>query len=154
VAYGMPGVRVDGNDILAVHKAVSEAAERARNGEGPTLIEALTYRLTPHSSSDDPTRYRDEKTYQEWLKRDPVEIFRRHLKARKLWSPKWESDLQAALDLEVEVAIKEAESAALPGPESMVYDVYEKVPDLLKDQAKELLHSIENGQYEWPPQAH
>jgi pyruvate dehydrogenase E1 component alpha subunit/2-oxoisovalerate dehydrogenase E1 component alpha subunit len=153
-AYGMPGVLVDGNDILAVHTAVTEAAARARRGEGPTLIEALTYRLTPHSSSDDPTRYRDEAEYQKWLKRDPVEIFRRHLKARKIWSPKWEEQMQVELDAEVDVAIKEAEAAALPVPESMFYDVYSTVPELLKDQARELRAAIENKQYEWPPKGH
>ncbi|HEX2066483.1 MAG TPA: thiamine pyrophosphate-dependent dehydrogenase E1 component subunit alpha [Candidatus Thermoplasmatota archaeon] len=153
-AYGMPGVRVDGNDLLAVHQAVAEAVGRARAGKGPTLIEALTYRLTPHSSSDDPTRYRDEAEYQKWLKRDPVEIFRRHLKARKLWSQKWEEQLQAELDAEIEVAIKEAEAASLPTPESMFEDVYESVPSLLEDQAKELRAAIENRQYEWPPKGH
>ncbi|MEA3190005.1 MAG: pyruvate dehydrogenase component alpha subunit [Thermoplasmata archaeon] len=154
VAYGMPGVLVDGNDILAVHQAVSEAVERARKGEGPTLIEALTYRIVPHSSSDDPTRYRDEATFQKWLKRDPVEIFRRHLKARKVWSAKWEEQLQLEIDREVDVAIKEAEAASLPEPESMFYDVYEAVPDLLKDQARQLRSEVERGLYEWPPKAH
>lgn len=154
VAYGMPGIRVDGNDILAVHQAVSEAVERARSGGGPTLIEALTYRIVPHSTSDDPTRYRDEAEFQKWLKRDPVEIFRRHLKARKIWSEKWESGLQAELDAEVEVAIKEAEAALLPTPETMFYDVYANVPQLLKDQAKEMQHGLATGQYEWPPKGH
>lgn len=153
-AYGMPGVLVDGNDLLAVHQAVTEAVERARKGEGPTLIEALTYRLVPHSSSDDPTRYRDEATYQKWLKRDPVEIFRRHLKARKVWSAKWEEQLQLEIDREVEVAIKEAEAAGLPAPESMFYDVYEGVPDLLKDQAMQLRAEVERGVHEWPPKGH
>ncbi len=154
VAYGMPGIRVDGNDILAVYQAVTDAVERARNGAGPTLIEALTYRLTPHSSSDDPTRYRDEATYQKWLKRDPVEIFRRYLKSKKVWSEKWEQQLQAELDAEVDVAIKEAEAAGLPTPESMFYDVYENVPALLKDQAKQMRASIETAQYDWPPKGH
>ena len=154
LAYGMPGIRVDGNDILAVHQAVTEAVERARSGGGPTLIEALTYRLVPHSSSDDPTRYRDEAEYQRWLKRDPVEIFRRHLKSRKIWTEAWESKLQAELDAEVELAIKEAEASALPTPESMVYDVYANVPELLKDQAKAMRHGLETGQYEWPPKGH
>jgi pyruvate dehydrogenase E1 component alpha subunit len=154
VAYGMPGVRVDGNDILAVHAAVSEAVERARRGEGPSLIEAVTYRLVPHSTSDDPTRYRDEAEYQRWLKRDPLEIFRRHLKARRLWSPKWEEQLQLELDAEVDVAIKEAEAAPLPPPESMFYDVYEHVPDLLKDQARQLRAAVDSGQYVWPPKDH
>lgn len=154
VAYGMPGVRVDGNDILAVYQAVSEAAERARNGAGPTLIEALTYRLTPHSSSDDPSRYRDEATYQKWLKRDPVEIFRRHLTAKRIITETWEKKEQAVIDAEVDVAIKEAEAAGLPSPETMFYDVYQSVPDLLKDQAKELRKGIESGAYEWPPKGH
>jgi pyruvate dehydrogenase E1 component alpha subunit len=154
VAYGMPGVLVDGNDILAVHHAVTEAAERARRGEGPTLIEALTYRLVPHSSSDDPSRYRDEAQYQRWLKRDPVEIFRRHLKARRIWSAKWEEQLRLEIEAEVEVAIREAEAGALPAPESMFTDVYEQVPQLLKDQAGELRSSITRGEYEWPPKGH
>jgi pyruvate dehydrogenase E1 component alpha subunit/2-oxoisovalerate dehydrogenase E1 component alpha subunit len=154
VAYGMPGVRVDGNDILAVYQAVSEAAERARNGAGPTLIEALTYRLTPHSSSDDPSRYRDEATYQKWLKRDPVEIFRRFLRARRVVSEAWEAKEQAVIDAEVDVAIREAEAAGLPAPETMFYDVYEQVPDLLKDQARELRKELDSGAYEWPPKGH
>ena len=154
VAYGMPGVRVDGNDILAVYQAVSEAAERARNGAGPTLIEALTYRLTPHSSSEDPSRYRDEATYQKWLKRDPVEIFRRHLRAKRIVSEAWEAKEQAVIDAEVDVAIKEAEAGTLPAPETMFYDVYEAVPDFLKDEAREMRKLIGNGAYEWPPKEH
>ena len=154
LAYGMPGVRVDGNDVLAVYEAVAEAAERARNGAGPTLIEALTYRLTPHSSSDDPSRYRDEATYQKWLKRDPVEIFRRHLRSRRIVTEAWEAKVQAELDAEVEVAIKEAEAASLPAPETMFYDVYETIPQLLKDQAKAMRATLETGQYDWPPKGH
>lgn len=153
-AYGMPGVRVDGNDVLAVYDAVREAAERARNGAGPTLIEAVTYRLVPHSTSDDPSRYRDEKQYQEWLKRDPVELFRRFLLMRRVITEAWEKKLQAELDAEVDVAIKEAEAAGLPAPETMFYDVYETVPDLLKDEAKAMRASLERGEYEWPPKGH
>ncbi|MES2155179.1 MAG: thiamine pyrophosphate-dependent dehydrogenase E1 component subunit alpha [bacterium] len=153
-AYGMPGILVDGNDLVAVHTAVTQAAERARAGKGPTLIEALTYRLVPHSTSDDPTRYRDEGEYQKWLKRDPVEILRRHLRSRSIWSEKWEEQMQLELDREVDVAIKEAEAAHLPPPESMFYDVYEHVPDLLKDQARALRAAVDNGQYEWPPKPH
>ena len=152
VAYGMPGIRVDGNDIVAVYTAVKEAADRARRGEGPTLIEALTYRLTPHSSSDDPTRYRDEKIYEEWRKRDPVDIFRTHLQARKLWSKKWETDIQEALELEVEQAIKEAEAATLPDPATLFDDVYEEVPELLQRQREVLASDIDSGRFVWPPQ--
>src|SRR5690606_17028405 len=72
MGYGMPGFAVDGNDILAVYAATKEAVERARRGDGPSFIEAVTLRMGPHSSSDDPTRYRDEKLYEAWKKRDPI----------------------------------------------------------------------------------
>lgn len=153
-AYGMPGVLVDGNDVLAVHEAVREAVERARRGDGPTLIEALTYRITPHSSSDDPSRYRDEATYEKWLARDPVKILRRHLEARRLWSEKWEHQLQAEIDAEVEVAIREAEAGQMPQPDSMFDDVYEAVPDLLRDQRNALAADVASGVHTWPPPAH
>ncbi len=153
-AYGMPGVRVDGNDILAVYEAAREAVARARRGEGPTFIEAVTYRLTPHSSSDDPSRYRDEAEYQRWLKRDPVGIFRNHLEARRIWSKKWEEQLQAELDAEVDKAIKAAEKAGLPEPDTMFEDVYEVVPPLLEDQKAEMRRLISGGAYAWPPEGH
>jgi 2-oxoisovalerate dehydrogenase E1 component alpha subunit len=79
--YGMPGVRVDGNDALAVYSVTREAIERARRGEGPTLIEALTYRMGPHSTADDAGRYRDEASVEAWRARDPIERFRRWLLA-------------------------------------------------------------------------
>ncbi len=153
-AYGMPGVRVDGNDILAVHAAVAEAAVRARAGGGPTLIEAVTYRVTPHSSSDDPTRYRDPALHEKWIKRDPVDILRRHLKARRIWTKKWEADMQAALDAEVAAAIRRAEEAPLVAPESLFDDVYETMPDLLADQQRQLASELERGIHEWPPTNH
>ena len=74
--YGMPGVLVDGNDVGAVHHATSEATERARRGKGPTVIEALTYRVEPHSTSDDPTRYRDEAETERWIRKDPLVLMR------------------------------------------------------------------------------
>src|SRR6185503_15031034 len=81
-AYGFPGVRVDGNDVVAVIEATREAVERARRGEGPTLIEAVTFRMGGHSSSDDPTRYRDAGLLAEWERRDPIVRFRAHLSGR------------------------------------------------------------------------
>jgi 2-oxoisovalerate dehydrogenase E1 component subunit alpha len=79
--YGFPGVRVDGNDVLAVYAVTKAAVERARAGDGPTLIEAMTYRIGPHSTADDATRYRDEDEVAEWRARDPIERFRRFLAA-------------------------------------------------------------------------
>ncbi len=79
--YGMPGVRVDGNDVLAVYRATKEALDRARSGGGPTLIEALTYRIGPHSTADDPSRYRDDAEVARWRELDPIERYRRFLLA-------------------------------------------------------------------------
>ncbi|MBY0372157.1 thiamine pyrophosphate-dependent dehydrogenase E1 component subunit alpha, partial [bacterium] len=95
--YGMPGAAVDGNDVLAVYAAAKEAVERARRGEGPSFIECVTLRMGPHSSSDDPTRYRDEALYQAWKKRDPIERFRQYLTEKKFWSDAEEAKLQEAL---------------------------------------------------------
>ncbi|MHB8632467.1 MAG: thiamine pyrophosphate-dependent dehydrogenase E1 component subunit alpha [Thermoplasmatota archaeon] len=150
-AYGMPGIRVDGNDILAVHQAVEEAVARARAGKGPSLIEAVTYRLVPHSTSDDPSRYRDDAEYKRWLQRDPLGIFRRHLKSRHIWGESWERQVQAELDLEVDNAIKEAEAAHLPEPESMFEGIYQEMPELLEAQSRELRAAIDSGQVAWPP---
>jgi len=86
-AYGIPGVTVDGNDVLAVRKAVSEAVERARTGGGPTLIEAFTFRMGGHSTSDDPSRYVPKEVFELWEKRDPIQRFEKYLEASGLWTP-------------------------------------------------------------------
>src|SRR5438270_9218559 len=94
-AYGFGGVKVDGNDALAVYGAVKEAVDRARTGGGPTLVECETYRIGAHSSSDDPTRYRDENEVTAWKKRDPIEALRSKLVGQGLWSALDEDTLRA-----------------------------------------------------------
>ena len=136
-AYGMRSVRVDGNDVLAVYVATREAAERARKGQGPTFIEALTYRRLGHSSSDDPDRYRDPREVEVWERRDPVERFRRYLGGRKLWDDDRERALQEEIAAEVSTAIREAEEADPPAPETLVTDVYSDVPDALREHFDE-----------------
>ena len=86
-AYGIPGIQVDGNDLLAVYAATREAVERARSGGGPTFIECMTYRLGAHSTADDPRRYRQESEAQEWGARDPLPRFRAYLIARGVLEP-------------------------------------------------------------------
>jgi 2-oxoisovalerate dehydrogenase E1 component alpha subunit len=90
IGYGMPGVRVDGNDVLACYAVMSEAAARARSGAGPTLIEAVTYRMGPHTTSDDPTRYRTDDEVEVWRARDPIARYRTYLQAAGRWTERLE----------------------------------------------------------------
>jgi pyruvate dehydrogenase E1 component alpha subunit/2-oxoisovalerate dehydrogenase E1 component alpha subunit len=133
-AYGFEGVQVDGNDVLAVYRVAKAAVEKARSGSGPTLIEAITYRMEGHSSSDDPTRYRDEQEVKEWKKRDPIERFRKYLNLQSLWSTRKEAQLQEELNMQIAQAIQEAEAAPLPALESLFEDVYAEMPPHLKEQ--------------------
>jgi len=135
-AYGMPGVVVDGNDLLAVRQVMREAAERARKGEGPTLVECKTYRMGGHSTSDDPTRYVPAEELAEWAERDPVERFRRFLEHAGLWSEGLEGELQASVAAEVKAASDEAEATQKPGLETIFSDVYEDLPDHLRAQGE------------------
>lgn len=90
IGYGMPGIRVDGNDVLACYAVTAEAAARARAGRGPTLIEAITYRLGPHTTSDDPTRYRTQDEVDHWAALDPIPRYRSYLQGQGLWSERLE----------------------------------------------------------------
>jgi pyruvate dehydrogenase E1 component alpha subunit/2-oxoisovalerate dehydrogenase E1 component alpha subunit len=138
LAYGMPGVRVDGNDVLAVYQATRAAVERARAGGGPTMIEALTYRVSAHSSSDDPSRYRDESVTAEWVKKDPIERFRTFLAARKVLDAAAEQKLRDEVAAEVKEAIAAEEAAGLPPLASLVEGVYAEMPWHLREQLAEL----------------
>jgi len=131
-AYGMPSVRVDGNDVLAVHRVTKEAADRARRGDGPTFIEAVTYRRLGHSSSDDPDRYRDPKEAEVWEQRDPIERMKRFLLARKLWSEQQEVALNEQIGDEVNAAIKVAEAAPPLAADDLITDVFAEVPPDLR----------------------
>ncbi len=137
--YGIPGVRVDGNDVFAVVAVTQKARERALNGQGATLIEALTYRMGGHSTSDDPNRYRPMADLEPWQKRDPIERSREYLVKKGLWG---DAD-DAALVLEVETQFREAvriaEDTPPPDLASMFDDVYAKPPWHLEEQRAQLL---------------
>jgi len=149
VGYGMPGIAVDGNDVLAVYQATKEAVDRARSGGGPTLIECLTLRMGPHSSSDDPTRYRDEKLFEAWKKRDPIMRFREYLEGKKLWDKKKEADLQEELKALVMQAISEAEPEPPPTLDDLFNDVFAELTPTLKRQRDALLKEGElRGKFE------
>jgi len=132
--YGVPGVRVDGNDVLAVYRAVKEAADRARRGDGPTFVECVTYRMGGHSSSDDPSRYRDEQVVEGWRKKDPVLRFRRYLEGRGLWDEAKETAAAARWNDVIGTAIKEAEAMPAPPASSMFDGVYHDLPWNLREQ--------------------
>ena len=134
VGYGMPGVRVDGNDILAVLQVANEAIERARAGDGPTMIEALTYRVQGHSSSDDPSVYRDPKEPEVWEQRDPLNRMRTYLKHRGLWDEAWEKDLGERYNQEITDALAASDATPPPPVESMFDDVFEEMPWHIREQ--------------------
>jgi pyruvate dehydrogenase E1 component alpha subunit/2-oxoisovalerate dehydrogenase E1 component alpha subunit len=138
-AYGMPGVRVDGNDILAVYGAVREATERARAGGGPTFLECVTYRIGAHSTSDDPTRYRSDAEVEAWKKKDPLDRFERHLRLRGLIDDASILALRGELGAEISAAIDEAEKAPPPPRESVFEDTYAALPWHLAEQRAALL---------------
>lgn len=135
-AYGMPGVKVDGNDLLAVRRAVGEAVERARKGGGPTLIEAFTFRMGGHSTSDDPTRYVPKELLAAWEKKDPVANFERFLQKKKLWEPALREKLAAEAFAEIDAAAKIAEATPRPGIETIFSDVYRDVPQHIRRQGQ------------------
>jgi pyruvate dehydrogenase E1 component alpha subunit len=137
-AYGMPSVRVDGNDLLAVFKVVAEATHRARCGGGPTFIEAVTYRIGAHSTSDDPTRYRTDEEVRQWTAKDPLVRLRRHLVTLDLIDDTRDTALEEELSAEIASAVLEVESLPPPDRASMFEDVYESVPWNLREQREEL----------------
>ncbi len=139
IAYGVPSLRCDGNDLLAVVSATREALDRAVRGGGPTLIEAITYRLSGHSTSDDPKAYREEHEVEEWRRRDPIARLRRMLSARWLFTDADQAKAEATVQEEIKQAIGTAESTPAPDLPSMFEDVYAEAPWHLREQCEYLL---------------
>ncbi|HIE21054.1 MAG TPA: pyruvate dehydrogenase (acetyl-transferring) E1 component subunit alpha [Acidimicrobiia bacterium] len=136
-AYGMPGIRVDGNDVVAVLVTVREAVARARKGEGPSLIEAVTYRIGPHTTADDPGRYRDETEVEEWARRDPLERVRLLLEKAGGWSEQWQAELEAEASETIEEAVRWAESVPAPTRSEMMGRMFHETPPSLREQLDE-----------------
>ncbi|MBX9685125.1 MAG: pyruvate dehydrogenase (acetyl-transferring) E1 component subunit alpha [Candidatus Obscuribacterales bacterium] len=142
MGYGMPGIRVDGNDVLAVYSASKEAVERARNGGGPTLIEGLTYRYTPHTTADDPSRYRTDAECQTWLAKEPLIRFEKYLKNKKVMTDADFKTMDEEISNEIDQAIIKAEEACkhppLSDPLAMFDNLYATLPAHLVEQRAEL----------------
>ncbi len=147
-AYGFPGVRVDGNDLLAVCREAKKAVDRARAGLGPTLLELVTFRMGGHSSADDPTRYRDAAEVARWEARCPVARMRAYLEGQGLWSAAQEEALEASQRQEMNAAVREAEAAPLPPALDLLEEVYQDPPPALAEQRlflEEELRARERG---------
>lgn len=139
IGYGMPGVRVDGNDVLACYAVTAEAAQRARGGGGPTLIEAITYRMGPHTTSDDPTRYRSDEELEYWAARDPIQRYRTYLQSVGVWSERLEERVAAKskrLRAELREAVVDADDFDITDVFDTVY--HDITPDLLAQREQVL----------------
>ncbi len=133
-AYGIEGVQVDGNDVLAVYNATRRAVDKARRGDGPTLIECVTYRLENHSTSDDWTRYRTVQEVEEWKKRDPILRFQSYLRQKGILSDEEDKAVQREIEAQVASTVKESEAVPEPSLESLFDDVYSEMPWNLREQ--------------------
>ena len=144
--YGIPSLRADGNDYLAVHAAASWAVQRARNNLGPTLIEWVTYRVAPHSTSDDPSKYRPKDDPATWPLGDPIARLKGHLIRIGQWSEERHVQLTAEIEEEVTAAAREARSHGTlqegpkPSPAAMFEDVYKEMPRHLREQLQQMGH--------------
>ncbi|KAI9304380.1 thiamine diphosphate-binding protein [Cunninghamella echinulata] len=139
VGYGMDTIRVDGNDFLAVYNATKAARQIALTENKPVLIEAMTYRVGHHSTSDDSTKYRDRKEVEHYKVSDnPIHRFRRYLEKKNYWSQQQEDDLQAKVKQQVMDAFKKAEFRKKPKVDELFNDVYDELPPHLIQQKNEL----------------
>jgi 2-oxoisovalerate dehydrogenase E1 component alpha subunit len=144
-AYGMPGVRVDGNDVLAVYAAAKQAVARARAGHGPTLIESVTFRIGAHSSSDDASRYRDPALCEAWKKKDPIDRFKRYLTQKKLLSAKDDEAVHKSCADELQSAIEAAEKMGPPAVSTLFDDVFAQRTAQLDAQHEALKDALQRG---------
>jgi pyruvate dehydrogenase E1 component alpha subunit len=137
--FGIPSVLVDGNDIFAVYTVMQQAIERARSGQGPTLIETLTYRIGAHTTADDPTRYRDAAEVAAWQAKDPIKRFRRFLMERDILSEEQDQQLIAAVEEEINEAVQAAEAMPAMKPDSFFDFMWAELPPRLQEQRQNLL---------------
>ncbi len=140
VAYGMPGIQVDGNDILAVYSAATEAVERARAGRGPTLVECVTYRMQVHTTADDPRRYRSDEELEGWKAKDPIQRFETYLQRKKLLTKKKIAGIEEAVLAQIQAAVDNAEDLmkTMGDPLDMFDHAYAEMPASLAAQREEL----------------
>src|SRR5437879_138314 len=141
LAYGLPGLQVDGNDVLAVYAATKEAVDRAREGNGPTLIECVTYRLGVHTTADDPTKYRTQEEVTAWEQKDPLTRFRAYLEKKDLL----EDGLEQRVDEEIAEAVRRFEATPPPDPLLVFDHAPPQTPPHLREPTEELARWLREG---------
>jgi len=144
IGYGMPGVLIDGNDLFAAYAVTSEAVQRARTGGGPSFIEALTYRIGAHTTSDDPTRYREDQEVNEWKKKDPIDRLRRYMGVLGIWSETWEKGVREEASAEIEAAVEAAEALPPPNPDDIFRYMFAELTPQLSEQREMLREMLRN----------
>lgn len=145
IACGIEGIQVDGNDIFAMYNATKKAIDKARDGGGPTLIEAYTYRLGAHTTSDDPTKYREDSEVEPWLKKDPLIRFEKYLKEKKLLDDKWLEETRKELEDDVTKVFETMEKEQEYKVEDIFKYHYETMPPQLEEQMNDYLEFLEGG---------
>jgi pyruvate dehydrogenase E1 component alpha subunit len=143
IGFGVPAVLVDGNDVLAVYETVRQATERARSGQGPTLIETLTYRMGAHTTADDPTRYRPAAELEAWQRKDPIARLQTFLLARDLLSEETIAHMQTEIETEINEAVQVAEATPPMPPERFFDLMAAELPPRLQEQRAELLRYLD-----------
>ena len=139
IAYGFGGIQVDGNDLFAVYAATREAREKAIAGGGPTMIEAVTYRFGPHTTADDPTKYRSDEELEEWKPLDPLLRLQKYLQGKGLWNEDLEAQIKEEAEKSVNQAIQEAEGVPEPKPEEIFNYAFAEMTPNLKEQMDDFL---------------
>ena len=137
--YGFPGIEVDGNDVLAVYEVATEAVKRARAGDGPTLIESHTYRMSFHNTTDNPSLYEDPKERDDASRRDPIARVIKHLTLRGLWSEERDRETRASVRVEIDGALERAATYPPAEPSQLFEHVYAELPERVRQQRAELL---------------
>lgn len=140
LAYGMPGVRIDGNDSFAVYFETKKALDYARSGKGPTLIEAVTWRTGAHTTADDPSKYRSEEKGKDFV--DPIKRLEKFMRNYGYWNKEWVTGINEKTDMEVETAVEDMERFPAANVEDLFDNVYAKMPAQLADQKKNYLAHI------------
>jgi pyruvate dehydrogenase E1 component alpha subunit len=139
VAYGFDGLRVDGNDVFAVFRTVSEAVEKARSGGGPTFIECVTYRMSDHTTADDAKKYRPGEDLDAWKKRDPIDRLRSYMKQKGIWTEAYEKSVTEAITKKIDADVREAEAMPAPEPTDMFDFLFESLPKELTEERSAML---------------